>query len=72
MPSLSFSLTPNFSWVLSVSRMPKPFQRFSAAALETVKTVPVVPGIAATWLKPGVNENCASRAMATFRTLIII
>jgi hypothetical protein len=63
-----FSLTPNFSWVMFVSWMLKPFQRFSAGAPETVKTVSPVRRFMDTWLKPGVNENCATYATATFQS----
>ncbi len=57
MRSPLFSLTPNFSWVMFVSWRLKSFQRFSAGAQETVKTVLMVSCVADTGLKPGVNEN---------------
>src|SRR5208282_307971 len=65
---MSFLLTPNFSWVMSVSRTLKPFQRFSAVAPKTVKTVSSIRCFADTWLKPGVNENCAACVAATFQS----
>jgi hypothetical protein len=67
-----FSLTPNFSWVSAMPKLIKPFQRFSAGALETVKTVSPVRRFADTWLKPGVNENCATYATATFQSLTLL
>jgi hypothetical protein len=53
---LPISLTPNFSWVLGVSMMREPFQRFLARVQKTVETVSSNQAATNTWLKPGVNE----------------
>ena len=58
--SISFSLTPCFSWVQQWPQPHQPFQRFPHA-VETVETVPISSGSAHTQLKQGVNEKSARK-----------
>jgi hypothetical protein len=57
MNSPVFSLTPNFSWVLSAIANSQPFQRFSASSFQAVETALRSSDTPSTWLKPGVTES---------------